>query len=800
MLLRAIRYFRIRPALVFVFLTAFAVGVSCAAARADNAPTGTVTFALLQVTFSDQNDSVHVYSVDQLKQAATELNGFFSKLSYGKINLVIKPARVTMANTAAYYYGHCENDTSPVVEDRCTQFTQDAVTAEKAVDPHFFDGVSGVSTLIAQQGGGQFTWTPIDAGLGNSNTERSYLQESAPLVPPLAFGPSTAQWAGWAHEFGHELQYQAALTMSGKWSGHPAGYASGYDLMDSCYPCGISAYGLLGPPFVNDNRGAFPAWLDAAHVATVPIPSATPVGQSFVLPPLTPAVTNPVVQAVKVPIDSQRYYMVNGRSRAGADTEPHPSYPTTTGIYDQGVEIEYIDENSDPPATFCSGGGTGCVYKVTTSAYPYLLWHPGQTLTDVANKIQIRTLATVTGGYTVEVDRNVPAQTPNLFITPWLTPPMNTYETVDIWVDSSCNGYEDQGGALRYGRRSDGTVISNGDDPCANHANRIYATVHNIGGTASKATTVTFEATDPLGVGVTGNWHTVSSVALPVIAAGASASVFVAWTPTVTLTASQIASEHFNFHTCVRATVTTDTGDLVTTNKTAQENIDVFDAVQSIKPIAKLPKITRTIAIANPYGDRQGLDYDPHRLFTLRVSEQLPKGWSYSFNGGKSEVTLGPGGKMTLPVVVSPSTSPVGKFYRLRAEAYTYHWLTNPALSPADPKYKHFAVGSVGGVELDAHTVYAMKLTLKATASGVGVAVLTGALTPARPNVLLTIDAKGQLGTNETQLVRTDKTGKFNYVMKLLNRRAQAWTFQALWQGDMTYAGAVSPVVALTGA
>ena len=44
-----------------------------------------------------------------------------------------------------------------------------------------------------------------------------------------------------------------------------------------------------------------------------------------------------------------------------------------------------------------------------------------------------------------------------MFIVPWLTPPMNTYETVDIWVDSSCNGYFSDVGAkgLRYGVRSE---------------------------------------------------------------------------------------------------------------------------------------------------------------------------------------------------------------------------------------------------------------------------------------------------------------------------------------------------------
>ena len=76
---------------------------------------------------------------------------------------------------------------------------------------------------------------------------------------------------------------------------------------------------------------------------------------------------------------------------------------------------------------------------------------------------------------------------------------MNTSETVDIWIDSSCNGYEFPGTgrldpyflrgnplALRYGRRSSPkpsqrTVIGNGDDLCVNHENRLYAEIDNGG-------------------------------------------------------------------------------------------------------------------------------------------------------------------------------------------------------------------------------------------------------------------------------------------------------------------------------
>jgi hypothetical protein len=761
-------------------------------AWAENAPTGTYTEALLEITFSDQTDAVHTYDLSALMQAASEINSFYAQLSYGKLNFVVKPARVKLANTTAYYYGHCENDTKPPVEDRCTQFTTDAVAAELKADPHFFDGVDGVATLVSHQGNGQFSWTPIDVGIGH-DVQRSYLQEFPLLSAALSYGPSLVKWSGWSHEFGHQLQHAAALAVGGKWNGHPAGYLSGYDLMDSCYPCGQAPYGLLGPPFVNDNRGAFPAWLDAGHVATVPIPTGTPIGQTFVLPPLNPGIATPVVQAVKVPIDDKRYYMVNARARQGADALQR-GYGTKLGIFDEGIQIELIDEDADPPVTFCSGGGAGCVYKVSPPGYPYDLWHPGQTLSDPANQINIRTLNVVTGGYTVEIDRNVPSGSPNLFITPWLTPPMNTYESVDVWIDSSCNGYEDQGGELRYGRRADGTVVGNGDDPCINHENRIYATIHNIGQVASSPTTVTFQATTPLGVGVTGNWQTVNSAPLPAIAPGDSKTVYVVWTPQATLTPSQIASSHFAFHSCVRVVINQDTGDVVTSNKRAQENIDYFDAVvpSGGRP---WPKINRSIAILNQYNERPGLDYDPHRMYTVRAVSHLPSGWTYTLNGGKPDIFLKPSQRANIAVVIAPTSAPAGQIYSFRADAYTYHWLTNPALPTTDPMFTHFAVGSVGGVELNAHTVNAATLTLTA-APGSNVAVVGGELRPARPNTTLAIDATNPRGATSTQLVKTDAAGNYKVEIKIPdNLRKGKWQFRSIWQGDMTYASAVSPLV-----
>jgi hypothetical protein len=130
------------------------------------------------------------------------------------------------------------------------------------------------------------------------------------------------------------------------------------------------------------------------------------------------------------------------------------------------------------------------------------MWPVGSSYTDSDNNVTIKVVSAAADGYKVTITRGVAPKThPDLYITPWLTPPMNTYETTDIWVDSSCNGY----GVLRYGTRADGTVIGSGDDPCVNHENRIYVTVHNIGDADSPPSVAKFQVTSPLGVGVTGS-------------------------------------------------------------------------------------------------------------------------------------------------------------------------------------------------------------------------------------------------------------------------------------------------------
>ena len=469
------------------------------------APTGKYQEAVVQVVFSDETDAEHPLSVADLNNATPEIHKFFSELSYGKLNMQIRFARVHLTtipeDSAAATWANYQ-----ACGSSCN-LALDAVNAALAADSTFLNGVNGISVMVLQ------TYTP--AGVTGFGLEswpgltQQVVQSRLPEGPKNTvnpIGPSQVSWGGWAHEFGHQLEVFGGTYTSGPWLGHPSGYASGYDLMDSCYPCHESSYGLVGAPDNTDPRTVFPGWLNSDHLATVPIPTSSPTGQTFVLPPLSQNISTATIQAVKIPIDSNRAYWVNARSRLNSDAIQER---TPQGIFSQGVQIQYTDVNGQFPVTVCRPNESPACTNENTDPpnWPYLMWQPGQTFTDSAQGIKVEVVSAVTGGYEVNITRDVPPSHPDLFITPWLTPPENTYETVDIWVDSSCNGY----GVLRYGKRADGTVIGSGDDPCIDHENRVYATIHNIGDADAPATSAHFQVSSPLGVGVTGTWSSLGT-------------------------------------------------------------------------------------------------------------------------------------------------------------------------------------------------------------------------------------------------------------------------------------------------
>ncbi len=743
-----------------------------------SAPSGTYTEAVVQVVFSDETAGEHPLSVTDLDNAAPEIHKYFSDLSYGKLNMQVRFIRVFLTTIP-------EESGTPATWanfQSCgsgCNLTVDATNAALVSDSTFLNGVNGISILVLQKyAAAGVTGFGLESYPGLT---QQVVQSRLPEVPKNTvnpIGPSQVSWGGWAHEFGHQLEVFGGTYTSGPWLGHPSGYASGYDLMDSCYPCHESSYGLLGAPLVNDPRTVFPGWLDSAHVATVPIPSG-PIGQTFVLPPLSQNISTPTIQAVQIPIDGKRAYWVNARARLTSDAIQER---TPQGIFSEGVQIQRTDQDAKVPVTVCRPKETPVCTNANTDPpnWPYFLWQPGETFTDSDQNIKVAVVAAVTGGWEVNITRDVPPSHPDLFITPWLTPPENTYETVDIWVDSICNGY----GVLRYGKRADGTVFGSGDDPCINHENRVYATIHNIGDVAAPATTASFQVSNPLGVGVSGLWKSLGTAAVPSIAAGGSATVFVTWTPTPSLTPAQIMQKHFHFHSCIQVAITPAAGEIVTSNNSAQENITYFEAVAQGAPVGgnfPLPVINGAFTVTNPFAGNS-------QQYSLRTVSRLPAGWTYSVNGGTQDLQIFSGQTVSIPVQITPPPSPVGKIYDLKADALTILLLQNHGST-------HPSWYVAGGLDLNAHTVLPSQVYVAASMNPPGNSApavqVRGLLAPpaAGPGTIVTIDLFNTTGSVFSEQLTVGPKGGF---AAMVSPGFIPSGVRAIWQGNMLYSSAVA--------
>jgi hypothetical protein len=804
-------------------------------APASGPVTGVYKVLLIQVTYTDA--TTRVDTLANMNLAAGEIHDFFSKLSFGALDMQISVAQVTLTHPMSYYWTSCPSHDDP---------GQMCLTGPLMVDAAELAGAGGASftnvkavDVISPCGvyDRYNNWTAGgDANLNSTHahgTVHQIFDTECPYAtstefPPL--GPSHVNWHGWAHELGHTLQLEGHDMFS-----HPGGYSSGYDLMDSCYPCGETVYSLSGNPIVaNEHDTSFPGWLPSSKTIVIPKPSGGTAGGTYVLEPVNKADPGATVapRGIKLPLDGDRSIFVEARINTGADNRSY-------GLFDEGVHMYLAEEsandsNGNPkPLTMLDACQTtvsgGCVYDrsdlrfpscpdnvahVSEShpyCWPFTLWHPGDTFSDPINAIMMHVNGKVGDGYGVTVTRNVPPGHPDVFLYPWLTAPMNTYETIDIWVDSSCNGYEADVGAagLRYGRRGDGTVIGNGDDPCANHENRIYAHIRNGGSVPANSIVVHFQVTDPLGVGMSGSWTDLGTATIPTLAAGAERDVFVTWTPHVTLTEAQITSGHFNFHSCVQIRIDPPAGDLVTTNKTAQENFDHFEAVRD--PITHLYTVPdQFFFVANNYsmfhanvsGAPMKSPSDFNKRIQLRIKSELPNTWTSQVNGGVTEFTLAPHEVRQIPVKVTvPPGTAVAQTFNLRVTAFAQHHIINPAVPAASPNSWHFGWMQEAGVVEGVQTVDPSKLTItgeyKCPDSRPTIAVLPGQilvkghLDPIHANTVVAIDyAPPGGGATITHLVHTDSASNFQDTLP--SSTAGVWLVRALWQGDMDHSGSVS--------
>jgi len=807
-----------------------------AAMFASGPVTGTYKVEIVRVLYTD-SPSGHTYTNAQMDQAIVEIHNFFSELSYGALDMQVSWKDVTLTNNVAHYWTAC-----PVSDDvnrYCLNddLFRDAAEAASVAGADFTDVKAIVALSPCGTHDNYANWTGgSDVGVNTSHVHRTMHKVSdteCSVSDPVLVNTqaSGVWWGGWGHELGHTLQLEGHDLFD-----HPSGYASGYDLMDSCYPCGESVYSRSGSPVVSDpSRTSFPEWLPASKTLTIPRPTSGSAGGTYVLEPVSKSNPGSTVayRGIKLPLGGDHYYMIDSRVRVGADT--HNVVP---GLYDEGIQIQDVVESRNPPVKniwSCDTTVTGGCISTNTDpripdchsaakagdqpdyCWPFPLFHPGNTWHDTTNNITVHVLDRVGDGYGVTVTRGVAPGHPDVFIYPWLTAPMNTYETVDIWVDSSCNGYESTVGAagLRYGRRPDGTVIGNGDDPCANHENRIYAHVRNGGDATAVNANVHFLVTDPPGVGVrdaTG-WVEVGSTTIPTLAPGASQDVFALWNPHVTLTEAQIHDGHFNFHTCVQIKIDGVAGEVILSNQDGdgeQENFDHFEAVRD--PITHDFHVPdRDFYLFNHQMSHNQFTGAPPshsgypRHFQLRIKSEMPPDWHYEVAAGETELVLAPEEvrKVLVKVQVPPGT-PVAKTFFLRVTAFGQEEMLNRMVRPTSPAYRHYGWHQVAGVVEAIQTVDPSTLTItaeyKCPDARPTVAVLPGSirvkghLDPIHANTVVAIDyTPPGGGATTTHLVHTDSASNFEDALPAST--SGEWLVRAIWQGDMDHSNSVSDVL-----
>jgi hypothetical protein len=389
---------------------------------------------------------------------------------------------------------------------------------------------------------------------------------------------------------------------------------------------------------------------------------------------------------------------------------------------------------------------------------------------------------------------------PDVAITPWLTGPMYDYETVDIWVDSECNGYEsdDPGDPahLKYGRRADGTVVGNGDDPCLDHHNRLYARIRNLGDAVARDVAVRFEVTRPLGVGPGGpdSWDLIGTASgatfpgLAAIAPGGFVDVFVDWIPSAS--EAPVAEGTFNFHSCVRVKANLVAGELLGANLDGiaeQENIAYFEARRAVFA-APYAAASGEIIVANDSNERHE--------FSLAIRPSLPPGWSLDVASGPGARWMSPGEVWRVPVVVRPPDGvPLGESHRIQVAAYRKDVQTAPDPLAADQHNVY-----VSGAVVEARTVLDTMVGSTATASPPDscqpqAILVSGCLAPPAPGEWVNVDYHAPSGTTVARRARTDSGGCF--ADSLAQPSSGAWTVRAFFQGRGAFGSAAASPVAV---
>lgn len=648
---------------------------------------------VLRVYFADYPAETR-YTREEVEDLFVELDGLWQDISYGHISIQYEVSELFQLpdNRSEYIDdggtpGTCAEDSSGDLScgGKYLKILTDAV--DNAPDGLDWNDLDDVMVVMAETDPSQFhrgqSLCPCTLPAGPGSDEEMDVDGAI-----FSENPSETDrqvWGRWAHEIGHAFQQGGP--------GHPSDYNSEFELMDSNYP------GQSGM-FEKQDDQAYPGWMPTAKYQTftpsceVGPESCTGLGGGSAViwaEEYDPGL-KPNVQAVKAYITDNLYYLISVRRRVNGD-ELNGGFPS--GIPDEGVLIERVEEGADQVVTVMGVGDDRND-----------LWNPYSVYTHDADGIQIYIEAEISpDDYLVLVTYNPDAALqPDVALYPWTSPPGNTWETTDIWVDSPVNGY----GTYRYGTWDDlsgnPVPIGNGDEPAIGQVNRVYARVRNLGGAPAANVVAHFEITDPPGMGINDqtSWASLGTVdatdfaTLGNIDPGEFTDVYIEWTPDFPIPAGNLENGLFAFHTCLRVRLDPVDDETVLGNQDGdreQENVSYFQAPEG----GGDEMYDGVIHLHND-------DPFDSRYFYLHSQENLPADWSVQINGGIEGVSVPPNSVLDIPVRIQTApliTQTPGTVFGVDIYASSLNLLVNDL----DPDDQHPENQVLGGVRLETRVV-----------------------------------------------------------------------------------------------
>ena len=671
--------------------------------------TGPQKIVVLRVRFSDYSTATRYTQPAVQSFFDNDINTMWGRISYGtiSINATVSVLLNLPHPRSSYITDHSDGDLSE--GGQFIAVLNDAVAAAHTAGIDF-TGVKDVMVVMGETNAAQYHRGQATTCMLAVGPSSSLASVGCAIFSENPADTNERVWGRWMHEMGHAFQAAGGPA-------HPSNYNNSFELMDRLYPghSGMFSKQSFG-------AGGFPGWISSSVYDVVGTgvagtsdvvyaeeyqPSDLPVGGK---------------RAIKFYASASVYYIISVRQRMyGDEIRPIPD--------DHGVLIERVQPGADPWVTVIGPGGDST--KLWQPNPNVIIPTPDGVYITVVNQPDPSKWA-----YLIQVRRDAMPR-PDVMIRPWLSPPLNTWETTDIWVDSTCNGY----GTLMYGTYTpsgDSTPVgySNGDSPCANHDNRVYARIRNIGNTPAANVVVHFQVTDPLGVGMNGStWVDIGTAnsgtfaGLASLAAGAYMDVYVPWVPAVALTPEQIAAGLFNYHSCIRVIIDTVAGETIVSNQDGideQENIGQFFAPPA-GPGAAASSIDYLVPLRND-------DTLKPKSFNLDWESDLPPGWKVEVNGNNPTVDIPAGGLALLPVsILRAVPAAAGEVYSLKLRATYLRPLVSdiPGVDPITKlpdihmEFKPLSAATLGVIVADPTT-----LNIKPQRDPNGGVCVTGSIAP----------------------------------------------------------------------